>query len=626
MASGRSGQLIFSGTSRGGAAASKIRFNWSETYEISSNSSILSIDSVEVSSPIWADSMARMSGDLYVDGMLMLRFRVGGGEYGRVTIQKNNAWSPVYVKSDRAQLAGGKMEIRHEASGRKTITVSLVGSGGAVDGYPNFAICDSYLSGGSGSESSHSGGSESSGSGSGYWSNGSFWDWLAGGNEGTNGNSVGSSSSGGYYYATVATFTSGQSQTVELTTIPKASEIIDDSTIFDESNYGIQNGLEVIVLNATFTPIFIIDNYESLIWTVRYGQVGDFELYMEMNTELFQDLTTDTSYFMLEESDRLMIPESWEIVTDLEEGDKLIIKGRSLESTLERRIIIQQSPVLEGSEVQDVLLTMLYENCVEPNDAARILWPNMSLSRSSSVTGYTMSGTFYGSSVLDAITTVCEEFSLGFKLTRNVATGKIEFLLYAGLDRSANQTERPYVVFSPEYDNLISSDYTIDTSTFRNVAIVSGQAKNADGGNSVSGTTLTLGSETKGLRPERTVGEASGLDRYEVFVDASGLSWSTQEPSEDGQSLKTVDVTEEEYAAMMDQEGENQLAASSATKNIEASVDPERTFVFGRDYFLGDIIYIENQYGVGARARVVEVVFSQDANGEVVYPTFDIQL
>lgn len=626
MASGRSGQLIFSGTSRGGAAASQIRFNWSETYEISSNSSIFSIDSVEVSSPIWADSMARISGDLYVDGMLMLRFRVGGGEYGRVTIQKNNAWSPVYVKSDRAQLAGGKMEIRHEASGRKTITVSLVGSGGAVDGYPNFAICDSYLSGGSRSESSRSGGSESSGSGSGYWSNGSFWDWLAGDNEGTNGNSVGDSSSGGYYYATIATFTSGQSQTVELTTIPKASEIVDDSTIFDEANYGIQNGLEVIVLNATFTPIFIIDNYESLIWTVRYSKVGDFELYMEMNAELFQELTADTVYFMLEESDRLMIPESWEIVTDLEEGDKLIVKGRSLESTLDRRVIIQQSPILEGSEVQDVLLTMLYENCVEPNEAARVLWPNMSLSRSSSVAGYTMSGTFYGSSVLNAITTVCEEFSLGFKLTRDVATGKIIFLLYAGLDRSANQTERPYVVFSPEYDNLISSDYTIDTSTFHNVAIVSGQAKSADGGNSVSGTTLTLGSETKGLRPERTVGEASGLDRYEVFVDASGLSWSTQEPSEDGQSLKTVDVTEEEYAAMMDQEGENQLAESSATKNIEASVDPERTFVFGRDYFLGDIIHIENQYGVGARARVVEVVFSQDANGEVVYPTFDIQL
>lgn len=625
MASGRNGQLTFTGTSRGGAAASKIRFNWSETYEISSNSSTFSIDSVEVSSPIWADSMARMSGDLYVDGVLMLRFRVGGGEYGRVTIQRNNAWSTVYVKSDRAQLAGGKMEIRHEASGRKTISVSLVGSGGAVDGYPNFVLADAHLSGGSGSSGSSSSSDEGSGS-SGYWSNGSFWNWSAGSNEGTNGNSVGESSGGGYYYAAIATFTSGQSQTVELTTIPKASEIIDDSTIFDEASYGIQNGLEIIVLDASFVPIFVIDNYESLIWTVRYSRAGDFELYMEMNAELFQDLTADTVYFMLEESDRLMIPETWEITTDLEEGDKLIVRGRSLESTLDRRVVIQQSPILEGSEAQDVILTMIYENCVQPNETERILWPEMSLSRSASVAGNTMSGQFYGSSVLDAVTTICEEFALGFKLTRDPETGKIEFLLYAGLDRSASQTERPYVVFSPEYDNLISSDYTVDTSTFRNVAFVSGQAKNADGGNSVTGTTLTLDSGTTGMRPERTVGDASGLNRYEVFVDASGLSWSTQEPSEDGQSLTTVDVTEEEYAAMMDQEGENQLLESAATKSIEASVDPEQTFVFGRDYFLGDIVYIENQYGVGASARVVEVIFSQDANGEVIYPTFDIQL
>ena len=619
MASGRSGQLVFTGTSRGGAADSKIRFNWSETYEISSNSSVFSIDSVEVSSPIWDTSYARMSGDLYVDGMLMMRFRVGGGEYGRVAIQQNNAWSTVYVKSDRAQAVSGKMDIRHETSGRKTISVSLVGSG--VDGYPNFVLADAHVTGGGG------GGGGDSNHSSGYYSQGSFWDWWSGNQEGTNGNSVGQQSySGGGYYDTIANFGNNVSQSVELTTIPKAAEIVDDSTVFDEANYKIQNGLEIVVLNADFVPIHIIDNYESLIWTVRYGKAGDFELYTEMSSELFSVLAEGTVYFRLEESDRLMIPESWEITTSLEEGDKLVVRGRSLESTLERRIVIQQSPILEGTEAQDVILTMIYENAVEPNEADRVLWPGMTLARSSSVSGNTMSGDFYGSSVLEAVETICERFSLGFKLTRDEASGKMEFVLYAGMDRSAEQTDRPNVVFSPEYDNLISSDYTIDVSTYRNVAIVSGQAKSEDGGNSVNGTTLVLDSGTSGMRPERTVGEASGLGRYEVFVNASGLSWSTQVQSEDGQSLETVTVSDEEYAEMMDQEGENQLLETMATKTIEASVDPERTFVFGRDYFLGDIVYIENQYGVGARARVVEVIFSQDANGEVIYPTFDIQL
>ena len=37
--------------------------------------------------------------------------------------------------------------------------------------------------------------------------------------------------------------------------------------------------MEVLVLNTEFESVAIIDTFESLIWTDRYYEAGDFEIY-----------------------------------------------------------------------------------------------------------------------------------------------------------------------------------------------------------------------------------------------------------------------------------------------------------------------------------------------------------
>ena len=96
--------------------------------------------------------------------------------------------------------------------------------------------------------------------------------------------------------------------------------------------------MELLVLNTDFESVAVIDTYESMIWTDRYNAYGDFEIFFAMDTQLLQYLKEDY-YLWLKDSEHCMIIEDIKINADTEEGNHLIITGRSLESILERRII-----------------------------------------------------------------------------------------------------------------------------------------------------------------------------------------------------------------------------------------------------------------------------------------------
>ena len=88
--------------------------------------------------------------------------------------------------------------------------------------------------------------------------------------------------------------------------------------------------MELLVLNTDFESIAVIDTYESMIWTDRYNSYGDFEIFFAMDTQLLQYLKEDY-YLWLKDSEHCMIIEDIKINADTEEGNHLIVTGRSLE-------------------------------------------------------------------------------------------------------------------------------------------------------------------------------------------------------------------------------------------------------------------------------------------------------
>lgn len=349
--------------------------------------------------------------------------------------------------------------------------------------------------------------------------------------------------------------------------------------------------MDLYIANTEFENIFVLDSYNSLIWTDRYNSYGDFEIYTNMNISLLEYLKQDY-YIRRDDSEHVMIIEKILIKSDVEEGDKLTISGRSLESILDRRIIWGQKTVT--GNLQDAIETLLNENIISPSKPERKI-DNFIFEESTdeTITSLTIDAQYVGDNLYDVIKKICEERSIGFKITLN-DNNQFVFKLYSGVDRSYEQTDNPYVVFSPSFDNLLSTNYMESKSSYKNVSLVGGEGEGS-------------------ARKFTAVGNSSGMDRRELFSDASSIS----SEQEDGTTLSDA-----EYTYLLRQKGNEDLAENAVVVSMEGEAETQIMFRYGEDFYNGDIVQVIDAYGHDVRARVYEIVTSEDESGFSVYPTF----
>lgn len=349
--------------------------------------------------------------------------------------------------------------------------------------------------------------------------------------------------------------------------------------------------MELLVLNTDYESIAVIDTYESFIWTDRYNSYGDFEIIFAMDESFLRYLKED-NYFWLKDSEHTMIIEDIRIDADTEDGNRLIVTGRSLESILERRIIWGQK-VFTGN-LQTAIQTMLNECIISPSIEDRKI-SNFRFAESADpkITSLTIDNQYTGDDLYTVIKGLCEENNIGFKIVLT-DDNWFEFSLYAGVDRSYDQTENPYVVFSPNFENIINSNYFSSKASYRNVTLVEGEGEGTD-------------------RKTAIVGSGSGINRREVYTDARDISSKT----EDG-----VTLSDEEYYAQLRSKGLKTLTDHSITTAFEGEVEATKLFKYGEDFYIGDIVQIANEYGNEGSAYISELIISRSKEGFSVYPTF----
>lgn len=359
--------------------------------------------------------------------------------------------------------------------------------------------------------------------------------------------------------------------------------------------------MNLIVLDESLSAISILDGYNSLIWTDRYNEAGDFEIYTRASKELFETIKLD--YFLQRtDSDHLMIVEKIATSTDVDEGNMVTITGRSLESILDRRIIWGEKNL--SGNFQEGIKTLLTENFINPSNADRKI-SNFIFKESTdlSITELTLEGQYDGDNVYEIIKTACSDKGVGFKITLN-DSDQFVFELYIGADRSYDQMDLPVVVFSDKFDNLINSNYVESHETFKNVTLVRGSDKTTGDSNS---------------RDYTAVGNAKGLSRREIYTDAQGVSRQRENSSGD-----MSDIPDAEYTSLIRQEGKRVLNENAKVLSFEGEAETTIMFKYGEDFFNGDIVQVEDAYGHGAKARITEFVTSDDTSGYSVYPTFVI--
>lgn len=380
-----------------------------------------------------------------------------------------------------------------------------------------------------------------------------------------------------------------------------------------------KRSMQLFVLDKSFEVVSLCDMFSSLIWTERYSGYGDFELYLPASMAninmfprgfylwLIEPPVLDKNGRKIETRNDVMIIEKTELSTDIEDGDQLVISGRSLEALLLRRVIPKKVKY-ESTDPREIIKIILNENIVKPSESARKI-PNFKIAIDSSQQPDPKdkrSYEFDGDYVYDAIKTICDDYDWGFSLDLKSddhwKTSYFVFSIVYGTDRSYEQTDNPYMVFSPKFDNLISSDTIEDDTEFFNSAYVASSE------------------ETKDNKTRRLIKYVanntgrSGWDIRETFYTNSDAKLN------DGNNNPRPDS---DIYPELEKYGKDELKSQKSNDSFNAEIALLESVQYHRDYDIGDIIQFDNAYGVNKTARITEYVRNEDDNGYREYPTFE---
>ena len=387
--------------------------------------------------------------------------------------------------------------------------------------------------------------------------------------------------------------------------------------------------MEIYVLDRLYNQVGIIDGFTSFIWAKRYTQFGDCELYISATRENIDLLKRGNFILRSDDNDMICRINNVELETNLETGDFLIVKGEDCRAILNQRIVWKQTNF--KGQAGTFIGRLLDQNIIEPTNRVRAIHNFNRRAWSGFVDNIDIQTTY--DPVGDKIIEVCQMFNYGSRVIWE--NDEFVFELYKGTDRSYGQDVNPYVVFSPNFENLISTRYTMDSTGYYSIALVGGAG---EGSNRISATAQ--------------IGDYVGIDRFEMFVDANDVSnemtyedlialypngtIATESDkvyySVSGVKIATLDSASKPtqavlesapYNEMLVERGRERLAETGIVVTFDGEVEPNYSFQFGKDYFLGDIVTVMNEYGIEANARITEVVESFDETGHSIIPTFE---
>lgn len=358
------------------------------------------------------------------------------------------------------------------------------------------------------------------------------------------------------------------------------------------------------LLNDNFEKILETDDYISLMWCKRYNDVGglDLELIATIeNLQLFKK-----NYFITRDDDEAIFRiNNIELSTNEDGVNTLLIGGEDCLNILNQRINVDVS-YTENDKVQNTfegtaenyIRDLIIKNVINPDILNRKI-NNLILG---DFKGFTEAVKIQKDFVAlgEEIILVSKANYLGCKMS--YLNNTFVFDLYKGADRSIDQNINAPVVFSPEYDNLVSSKYTVDASEVKNSVIPYVSGDETSNKYKIEWNTLT----------DEITNDKFGLNRYETKIDIKSVFDDLED--------KTIASFDEGLKTVINKE----LIHTKPKVSFEGAVD-NNNYQYKVDYELGDVVSVENEFGVKANARIVEIIETYNQEGYYLEPVFEYE-
>ncbi len=235
--------------------------------------------------------------------------------------------------------------------------------------------------------------------------------------------------------------------------------------------------LKMEVYTPALELVGILDIYRSVIWEEYAFKAGSFSVDSLITPEVTALLVPDNILWITE--DTAGIIEAIEETAD-ENGPYITVKGPLLTGILRRRILWGRYNLYDTAPA---MLRQLVDDCaVNPTrgDIQKRRIPGLVLDGIDLSKGTKIRKQQTGGSLLDALNEIGEANQTAFGVRFNAEALRMEFWSRQGVDRTVKQTVNEPVFYSTELDDVLSSEYTYNSSEYKNVALVAGEGEGSE--------------------------------------------------------------------------------------------------------------------------------------------------
>lgn len=370
-----------------------------------------------------------------------------------------------------------------------------------------------------------------------------------------------------------------------------------------------------------YVPDLVIDRFSSLVWCERYYEPGDFVLMLRATPELMRYFADNELMILRKDTDRGMIPEYIELTSSPDAGDVLKITGRSAESLLNRRTILQtltwNENMLSGTAANAVLFFAeknISDFYYYHNDFAGVYTDkyrympfltqhNLTLEELMADFPEKITAQPFGKNLGEFTSETAKACGFGYRIKVDKSSLKMELEVYRGSDRTMNQSEREPVIFAPGFNGLATSTYSIDRRAYYNVGYAAGEGEGKD-------RKIGTGLISTGTLQPPFYWMCMGTTRRERFIDAKSVSSNSA----------GVDRDPLKYSLLLTDTALKGIEPYQQKTSFSGQALPNGPSRYRRDYFLGDRVSVRNAY-ISGTATVTEVAETIDESGHQAIPT-----
>lgn len=373
--------------------------------------------------------------------------------------------------------------------------------------------------------------------------------------------------------------------------------------------------MELRVFSRDLEPLGIVDEIISVIWQPSYWNKGDYG-----DVKVLAPITANNSALLVagniivrhgeaaEYRDaagewRRAMQITYRFITKDENGiEQIEIQGCFLKKWLSKRIIPKQMLLTDTN--QNIINAIVRGNYGADAEESRQFDSFIMLEQESWGGSSIEYSTEFGAQAEQEIYDRALAGKLGYDILVNERVKKYGFWLYKGKDLTATNTQgNTPCIFSRDFDNVNEQEYTESIENMKNTAYVSGAA------------------DSDGTQPQIEVWkdeEAAGLDRDELFIEATDISRETK-----NDAGETVEIPLEQYLQLMATKADGELEQYGKIVNFVSTINASRNIQYKRDFNVGDIVTsIERRWNIKIDARVTKITQTNQKGQESIEVTF----